>query len=185
MTVKRLGRAFYERPAIDVAGDLLGKYLVHVTRGVERVGRIVEVEAYLGPHDLAAHSAKGLTPRTRVMFGPPGHAYVYLIYGMYHCMNVVTDREGHASAVLLRALEPVENVSGRTQGPGLLCRAMEIDRRLNGHDLLSDHFHIAAPASAEPFSIVKRPRVGVDYAGHWAKRLLRFYIRGNAYVSKP
>lgn len=183
--MKRLGRAFYDRAAIDVARDLLGKYLVHVSRGVERVGRIVEVEAYLGPHDLAAHSAKGLTPRTKVMFGPPGHAYVYLIYGMYHCMNVVTDREGHASAVLLRALEPVKNLNGRTQGPGLLCRAMEIDRRLNGHDLLSENFHIAVPASAEPFFVVKRPRVGVDYAGHWARRLLRFYIRGNAFVSKP
>lgn len=183
--MKPLGRVFYDRPAIEVARDLLGKHLVHVARGVERVGRIVEVEAYLGPHDLAAHSARGLTPRTKVMFGPPGHAYVYLIYGIYHCMNVVTEREGHASAVLLRALEPVKNVTGRTQGPGLLCRAMDIDRRLNGHDLVSETFHIAAPDAAEPFAIVKRPRVGVDYAGHWARRLLRFYIRGNAFVSKP
>nr|WP_197703196.1 DNA-3-methyladenine glycosylase [Sulfurifustis variabilis] len=185
IAMKRLGRVFYNRPAIEVAHDLLGKYLVHVSGGVERVGRIVEVEAYLGPHDLAAHSAKGMTPRTKVMFGPPGHAYVYLIYGIYHCMNVVTDREGHASAVLLRALEPVRNVAGPTQGPGLLCRAMAIDRRLHGHDLVSEHFYIAAPPRAEPVVMVKRPRVGVDYAGHWAKRLLRFYIRGNPFVSKP
>jgi DNA-3-methyladenine glycosylase len=145
----------------------------------------VEVEAYLGPHDLAAHSAKGLTERTRVMFGPPGHAYVYFIYGMYHCMNVVTGREGHASAVLLRAIEPVKNIEGRTCGPGLLCRAMKIDRQLNAQDLLSDNFYIAAPEAAESFSIIKRPRIGVDYARHWAKRHLRFYIKGNPFVSRP
>jgi DNA-3-methyladenine glycosylase len=180
----KLDRTFYDRDPIEVAQALLGKLLVRVVDGSERVGRIVEVEAYLGPHDLAAHSARGLTPRTRVMFGPPGHAYVYLIYGIYHCMNVVTQAEGTASAVLLRALEPVRNVSGRTQGPGLLCRALEIDKRLNGHDLLSDDFFIAADQPAQRFSIVKRPRIGVDYAGLWARRLLRFYIRGNAYVSR-
>ena len=136
----RLPRTFYDRDTVEVARDLLGKLLVHAAAGVERIGRIVEVEAYLGPHDLAAHSARGLTARTRVMFGPPGHAYVYLIYGMYHCMNVVTQAEGKASAVLLRALEPVANLDGRTQGPGLLCRAMRIDGQLNGHDLLSDDF---------------------------------------------
>ena len=159
-------------------------HLVHVVAGVERVGRIVEVEAYLGPHDLAAHSAKGLTQRTKPMFGPPGHAYVYLIYGMYHCMNVVTQPEGVASAVLLRALEPVEHLEGRTQGPGLLCRAMHIDKRLNAHDLLSDDFYVADDGYPRKLSIVKRPRIGVDYAGHWAKRLLRFYIRKNPYVSR-
>jgi DNA-3-methyladenine glycosylase len=166
-----------------VARDLLGKCLVHRGDGAPRVSRIVEVEAYLGPHDLAAHSARGLTPRTRVMFGPPGYAYVYLIYGMYQCMNVVTQAEGKASAVLLRAVEPIQNVTGRTQGPGLLCRAMGIDGRLNGHDLLSRNFYIADDGT-EVESIVKRPRIGVDYAGHWAKRLLRFYIRGNPYVSR-
>ena len=135
--MRRLPRSFYNRDTIVVARELLGKYVVHQSRGVKRIGRIVEVEAYLGPHDLAAHSARGLTDRTKVMFGPPGHAYVYLIYGMYYCMNVVTEREGHASAVLLRALEPVKNVEGRTCGPGLLCKAMRIDKRLNAHDLLS------------------------------------------------
>ena len=183
--MKRLPRDFYDRDTIEVAKDLLGKHLVHVSGGVERVGRIVEVEAYLGPHDLAAHSAKGLTPRTKVMFGPPGHAYVYLIYGMYHCMNVVTQAEGVASAVLLRALEPVKHVEGRTQGPGLLCRAMHIDRKQNGHDLVSDDFYVGDVGSHRKISIVKRPRVGVDYAGHWARRLLRFYVRGSAFVSRP
>ena len=186
MASRKLPRSFYDRDTVAVAQDLLGKHLVHVVAGVQRVGRIVEVEAYLGPHDLAAHSARGLTPRTRVMFGPPGHAYVYLIYGMHWCMNVVTQPEGQASAVLLRAVEPVKNIEARTQGPALLCKAMGIDKRLNGHDLLSDEFHIAAPeGEPHPIRIVKRPRIGVDYAGHWARRLLRFYIRGNAFVSKP
>ena len=182
--MRKLERSFYDRDTIQVAQELLGKLLVRKVDGAQRVGRIVEVEAYLGPHDLAAHSARGLTPRTRVMFGPPGHAYVYLIYGVYHCMNVVTQAEGTAAAVLLRALEPVDNVAGRTQGPGLLCRAMEIDKRLNGHDLLSEDLFIAAGEPAPRFSIARRPRIGVDYAGVWARRLLRFYIRGNPYVSR-
>src|SRR5215475_8347659 len=159
--MKKLPRSFYDRDTIVVARDLLGKFLVHVDDGVKRIGKIVEVEAYVGPHDLAAHSSKGLTERTKVMFGPPGHAYVYFIYGMYYCMNVVTERDGKAAAVLLRAIEPVKNVDGRTQGPGLLCRAMDIDKRLNAHDLLSDDFHIAAPTEARSFRIMKRPRIGV------------------------
>ena len=181
----KLPRAFYERTTVVVARDLLGKYLVHQSNDLQRIGRIVEVEAYLGPHDLAAHSSRGMTERTKVMFGPPGHAYVYFIYGMYYCMNVVTEPAGHASAVLLRAVEPVQNVEGRTQGPGLLCRALGIDKRLNTHDLLSDDFYIAAPRLAEPFTIVNRARIGVDYARQWARRKLRFYIKGNAFVSRP
>src|SRR5947209_2880510 len=146
--MKSLPRHFYDRDAELVAPELLGKLLVHRLGREQRVGHIVETEAYLGPHDLAAHSSKGLTARTEVMFGPPGHAYVYFIYGMYFCMNVVTEREGHASAVLLRALEPVKNLKGRTCGPGLLCRAIGIDKRLTGHDLLSDDFYIASPTTA-------------------------------------
>src|SRR6185295_3940781 len=156
--MRKLPRKFYDRDTIEVAHDLLGMHLVHVVGGVERVGRIVEVEAYLGPHDLAAHSARGRTARTQVMFGPPGHAYVYLIYGIYNCVNVVTQAEGTASAVLLRALEPVKNVEGRTQGPGLLCKAMGIDRSLNGHDLLSTSFYVADDGALERPAIVKRQR---------------------------
>ena len=185
MIVEKLERPFYDRDTVLVAKDLLGKYLIHRFDDVERIGRIVEVEAYLGPHDLAAHSARGLTERTKIMFGAPGHAYVYLIYGIHCCMNVVTESEGRAAAVLLRALEPVKNVEERTQGPGLLCKAMRIDRRLNGHDLLSDDLYIAAGPEVPPPVIVKRPRIGVDYAGHWARRLLRFYIKGNRFISKP
>lgn len=186
-----LTRDFYDRDTVQVARELLGKQLIHVVDGVLRVGRIVETEAYLGSHDKAAHSSRGRTPRTEVMYGQPGHAYVYLIYGMHCCMNVVTEREGNAAAVLLRAVEPISNVDGRTQGPGLLCRALHIDRSCNARDLVStDLFISEADISGDDqrtqrISIVRRPRIGVNYAGHWAKRLLRFYIRGNAFVSKP
>ena len=185
MVMQPLPRAFYNRDTILVARELLGKHLVRVMPEGNRIGRIVEVEAYLGPHDLAAHTSKGLTERTRVMFGPPGHSYVYMVYGMHHCLNVVTEPAGHGAAVLLRALEPVAGLVGRTSGPGLLCRALGIDRRWNGHDLLSENFFIADPGTAEAVKIVARPRVGVDYAKHWARRKLRFYERGNPFVSRP
>jgi DNA-3-methyladenine glycosylase len=181
---RKLSREFYARDTVTVARELLGKYLVRVTGGVERIARIVEVEAYLGPHDLASHSSRGRTPRTEVMFGPPGHAYVYLIYGVHHCTNVVTEPEGSGSAVLLRALEPVENIEGRTQGPGLLSRAMDIDRSLTGHDLLSDDFYLARPPEPEPFDVVATSRIGVGYAGEWAGEPLRFYIAGNPFISR-
>lgn len=176
----KLNRSFYDRDTVTVARELLGKCLVHG----DRVGRIVEVEAYVGAHDKASHSCRGLTARNATMFGPPGHAYVYLIYGMYWCMNVVTEGLGHASAVLIRAVEPVGGIKTRTQGPGLLCRAMGIDRHLNGRDLLSADFYITDDLPAR-FRIVKRPRIGVDYAGSWARRHLRFYIAGNPFVSRP
>ena len=158
--------------------------LAHRVDGHLRIGRIVETEAYLGAHDLASHSSRGRTARTEVMFGPPGHAYVYLIYGVHHCLNVVTEQEGHATAVLIRALEPVEHLEGATKGPGLLCRAMGIDRRQNRHDLISDDLFIAQPDRPEPFEIVARPRIGVHYAREWAERPLRFYVAGNAYISR-
>jgi DNA-3-methyladenine glycosylase len=184
--VRALPRSFYDRDAETVARELLGMLLAHRVDGTLRVGRIVETEAYLGPHDLASHSSRGRTARTEVMFGPPGHAYVYMIYGVHNCLNVVTGAEGRAAAVLIRALEPVRAIEGSTKGPGLLCRALGIDRSRNGHDLVSRDLFIAAPepAPAEPPEIVARPRIGVDYAGEWAGRPLRFLIRGNPYVSR-
>lgn len=180
-----LSKEFYVRDTVVVAKELLGCLLVHRIKGAKLVGKIVEVEAYLGAHDLAAHSAKGVTNRTRIMFGPPGYAYVYLIYGLYHCMNVVTEPEGNGAAILIRALEPVQNIERPTRGPGLLCKAMQIDRTLNGADLCRSNLYILGPApSNNPISIVERPRIGVDYAGDWAKLPLRFYIEGNAFVSK-
>src|SRR5688572_32880768 len=134
-TCATLGPAFFERPADLVARELLGSAVVRRIRGERIALTISETEAYLGPHDLACHAARGRTARTEVMFGPPGHAYVYLIYGMHHCVNAVTEREGHAAAVLIRALEPGPGVQGRTDGPGRLCKALEIDRSHNGLDL--------------------------------------------------
>lgn len=180
----QLPRAFYERNTITVAKELLGKYLVHDDGNQERIGKIVEVEAYLGPHDLASHSSKGLTQRTKVMFGPAGFAYVYLIYGVYYCTNVVTESEGTGSAVLLRALEPIQNIQERTQGPGLLSKAMRIDKTMNQHDLISDTFYIAEMDNQPNFTIIEKPRIGVHYAKHWADQLLRFYIGGNPFISR-
>lgn len=121
------------------------------------------------------------------MFGPPGHAYVYLIYGVHFCLNAVTESEGHGAAVLIRALEPVMGLpkGANTRGPGLLCRALAIDRALDGTDLLGDELFVVSPPPNSPaFSIVRRPRIGVDYAGAWARRLLRYYVRGNPWVSR-
>ena len=183
-SAKPLPRDFYARDTKTVAVELLGKNLVHHCSEGMRIGRIVEVEAYLGPHDKASHSAKGVTPRTRVMFGPPGHAYVYLIYGIHHCMNVVTEAEGHGAAVLLRALAPVAGIEGRTSGPGLLCKAMGIDRSLNGIDLCGNALYVTEE-NGETFSVSRRPRIGVGYAGRWAKQHLRFYIQDSPHISRP
>jgi DNA-3-methyladenine glycosylase len=158
-------------------------HLVHDDRGELRVGRIVETEAYQGPHDLAAHSSKGRTARTDVMFGPPGHAYVYFIYGFWNCLNVVTRAEGTPHAVLLRALEPVSGIPDRTWGPGLLCRAMNIDRSLNRADLTGERLWIERPARKRPVRIARGARIGVDYAGDWAQRPWRFFDRDSPYVS--
>lgn len=187
--MQKLSRDFFARNTIEVAKDLLGTHLVLRTGKLDKIARIVEVEAYLGVHDLAAHSSKGITKRTKIMFGPPGFAYVYLIYGIHHCMNIVTEPEGCGSAVLIRAVEPVSNVEGNTKGPGLLCKAMGIDLSLNGHDLCSDDFYIAhtddlAGAQTRPIRIIRRPRIGVAYAGKWAEELLRFYIEGNQFISR-
>ncbi len=174
-------REFYAQPAEVVARGLIGAELVRVLPSGRAVGRVVEVEAYVGPEDRACHAFHGRTGRTEVMFGPPGHAYVYLIYGMHHCLNVVTNPEGHAAAVLIRALEPVEGIAASTRGPGRLCKALSIDRSLNGADLCGGALHLrpGRPAGI----VVTTPRIGVDYAGPWAKKKLRFLEAGNPWVS--
>jgi DNA-3-methyladenine glycosylase len=179
-----LPRDFYARKTATVAKDLLGRVLVHQHGDIRRAGRIVETEAYVGPHDLACHASKGRTARTEVLFGPPGTAYVYLIYGMYDCFNAVTEPEGHASAVLVRAVSPIEGCDGKTDGPGKLCRAMHITRTHNRLDLTGAHLFVEEGTPVTARKIERGPRIGVDYAGDWAHEPLRFWIRGDAHVSR-
>lgn len=170
--------AFSARDTVEVAKALLGCFLVHR----RAVGRIVEVEAYLGPHDLACHSAKGRTARTEVMFGPPGHAYVYLIYGMHHCVNVVT---GGGAAVLIRAVEPVEGFApdARGDGPGRLTRSMHLTRAQNG--LRLDRAPLFLAEGSPVTRLGSSARIGVDYAGpRWSRRRLRFFDASSPHVSK-
>jgi DNA-3-methyladenine glycosylase len=181
----RLPRSFYAREARQVAKAVLGKALVHLDAGVRRAARIVEAEAYHGEEDEASHARFGPTRRAAIMFGPPGFAYVYLIYGRSHCMNVVTSREGCPSAVLLRAAEPIEGCLHSTTGPGNLCRALGIRREAhNGLDLMGEELFLEdGPAPAE--RIVASPRVNVGFAGRWAEKPWRYSLQGNRFVSRP
>ena len=189
-------RAWFDRPAIEVAPDLLGARLLHATPDGTIGGRIVEVEAYAGPEDLAAHSSRGRTPRNAVMFGPPGHLYVYLIYGLHHCLNVVAGPGEKPEAVLIRALELDEGIglaralrgprppdARLAAGPGNVGRALGVDRRLSGADLLSGPVRIE-PRSGPLPPIRSGPRIGVDYAGPWAARPMRFWIADDPHLSR-
>ena len=173
----RLPRSFYARPTVEVARDLLGKVIRH---GVASA-RIVETEAYLSTNDAAAHSARGQTPRTRVIFGPPGRAYVYLIYGMHYCLNVVAEPEGVAGCVLIRAVEPLAGVLHPSNGPGKLTRALGITLEHYGADLTRGPLTIHSPTSDEKFAIATSPRIGINKS---ADLPLRFFIPGNPFVSR-
>jgi DNA-3-methyladenine glycosylase len=187
-------RAWFDRPSPQVAQDLLGMRLVHSTPDGLTAARIVEVEAYQGPEDLAAHSSHGRTARNAVMFGPPGHIYVYFVYGMHHCMNVVCGPGEKPEAVLIRAAaieEGLELAQARrgsvperrlAAGPGNLAKALGIDRTLNGADLLRGPLRLAWGEA--PGEVVSRPRIGVDYAGAWAARPLRFLVRDDPHISR-
>lgn len=181
---RKLPRSFYARDTLTVARELIGLHLVHVGNGRQQVGRIVETEAYQGPKDLAAHSSRGRTARTEVMFGPPGYAYVYLIYGFWNCLNVVTATAGVPHAILIRGLAPLTGIDDTTHGPGLLCRALHIDRSLSGADLGGNVLWIEQPADAWRKPRIRRgPRIGVGYAGDWAQKPWRFFDRDSPYVS--
>lgn len=188
-------RGWFDRSALEVAPDLLGKRLLHRTEAGTVGGRIVETEAYTGPEDLAAHSARGRTPRTRVMFGPPGHLYVYLVYGIHHCINVVCGPGAKPEAVLIRAVAIDEGAAlARARrgvsvpearlaaGPGNVAAAFGIDRSLDGVDLLSGPVRLLD--GPKPPAVTRRPRVGVDYAGAWAARPYRFLIADDPHVSR-
>ncbi len=184
-----LPRRFYARDAKVVARALLGMHLlIRHPQGIA-VGRIVETEAYQGPADRAAHSVGGRrTARTEVMYGSAGHAYVYLIYGMWNCLNVVSATAGTPHAVLLRAVEPVSGFDAPCWGPGLLCRALGIDRRHNGLDLCASGpdeptLWLERPKHPRPLRATTGTRIGVEYAGDWAQRPWRFYDRDSPYVS--
>jgi DNA-3-methyladenine glycosylase len=182
-----LPRSFYERPTTLVARELLGKVIVRRLPGALRLARIVEVEAYLGVRDQASHARRGPTPRAAIMFGPPGRLYVYLVYGMHHCMNFVTEQDGTAGAVLIRAAAPIEDEAHPREmaGPGKLCAVLAVSLAQKGLDLTaSDSPLIVVDVGAPAPRIAAARRIGVDYAGPWARRLLRFYVPGHPSVSK-
>ena len=201
----RLPRAFYDRDTEQVARDLVGcRLMQRRSDGTLSSARIVETEGYLGPHDLACHTARGRTPRTEVMFGAPGHVYVYMVYGMHFCLNFVTEPAGHGSAVLIRALEPAPepvlapvlapasepeihrgrgSVRPRLDGPARLTKALGISLAHNGLDLVEGDALWVLPPDRPVDALSAGPRVGVGYAGEWALRPLRFWETGSPWVS--
>lgn len=202
--MEKLERSFYRKTALVLAKDLLGKYLVLHNNNEKLVGKIVETEAYMGFNDKAAHTYNGRrTPRVEAMYGEEGHAYVYIIYGMYNCFNVVAAEKDIAQAVLVRALEPIEGfeimslnrfkktfnqlkksqIIGLTSGPGKLCGAFGITREMNGEDLTGDRLYICA-GEEEKFDIIETTRVGIDYAEEAKDFPWRFYIKDNNFVSR-
>lgn len=195
----KLPREFYTRPnVVTVARELLGKLLVIPVRNGRRVsGRIVEVEAYRGPEDRAAHSYGGRrTKRTETMYGIGGTVYVFFVYGMYNQFNVVTNVEDNPHAILIRAIEPVEGIEvmrtrrrgqpdhNLANGPGKLCLALGIDRKLDATDLTGDRVWIEDAAKLPPSQIAAGPRIGIDYAGEWVAKPWRFWIKNNSFVSR-
>lgn len=188
MKLRTLPRAFYERPTETVAKDLLGKVIVRRpdAGGPPLLARIVEVEAYLGERDQASHARRGPTPRAAIMFGPPGHVYTYLIYGIHVCLNFVAKPDGVAGAVLIRAAEPMGwSADPRLlAGPGKLCRALGIALAHKGLDLADPAGAISvADDRSPPPRAARSARIGVDYAGDWAGRPLRFFVQGHPSVS--
>jgi DNA-3-methyladenine glycosylase len=194
--LKKLERAFYERETLDVARDLLGKYLVHHTTDGKTVGKIVEVEAYVGVNDAACHAYNGKnTKRTKIMFGQGGHAYIYLIYGVYYCMNIVTNQEHYPEAVLIRALEPIDgldimqkrrktdNKLNLCSGPGKMCNAMGISKSQNEMDLCGETMYLLSGEVVPSEDIIATPRINIDYAEEAREYPWRFIIKDNPFVS--
>lgn len=195
----RLTSSFFNRKTILVAQELLGKALIYKQNDQTLSGIIVETEAYIGPKDLASHASRGKTPRNEVMFDSAGFWYIYLIYGFYNCLNIITEEKGYPAAVLIRAIEPISGIDlmeirrhnkkleNLTNGPGKLCQAFSIDKKLN---------HTSAVNKKSPLfigdmglkipktKIIKTTRIGVDYAKEWKDKPLRFYIKDSPFISK-
>ena len=198
MTMSRLSREFFARDTLTVARELLGQRLVRLLDGDRLSGRIVEVEAYVGEEDQASHARFGPTRRNAPMYGPPGHAYVYLIYGMHHCLNFVTGREGFPAAVLVRALEPLEGIDAMrarrgdrpdvqlTSGPARLCQALDVDRRFDGADLCAPAalLFLEQDGVVPDDAVVAGPRVGVRGDEEAINVPWRFCVRDNRHVSR-
>ncbi|OGY42125.1 MAG: hypothetical protein A2Y67_01910 [Candidatus Buchananbacteria bacterium RBG_13_39_9] len=214
--MRRLTKNFYQQDTFKLAKSLLGKYLVRKINNKTLLGKIVEVEAYYGPDDLASHASRGKTPRTQIMFSQPGLAYIYLIYGMYYCFNIVTEAKNFPAAVLIRALEPISGLpqmyknrylnkkkdnfilhpSALTNGPSKLCQAFKIDKKLNGHNLITSRIiylaenpkekisaNSGSASGGKPSQIQSAKRIGVDYAGDYKHKLWRFYLKNNPFIS--
>jgi len=194
----KLGLEFYQRDGVNVAYDLLGKLLIRELEGQKIITKIVETEAYIGPEDKGCHAYQNKrTKRTEVMFGRAGYAYVYLIYGMYNCLNIVTAKKGKPEAVLIRAVELIEGldiireyrdikskkVEELTNGPGKLCQALAIDRDLNGYDMVNGG-KLYILDSDEKVEVVTDKRINIDYAEEYRDKLWRFYIKDNSFVSR-
>ncbi|RJR30723.1 DNA-3-methyladenine glycosylase [Candidatus Parcubacteria bacterium] len=192
---------FFLQPTIKVARKLLGSFLIRKIGNKTIIGKIVETEAYCGTRDLASHAAKGKTPRTEIMFGPAGYAYIYLIYGMYFCLNIVTEKKDYPAAVLIRALQPIKGIKTMENnrklklkkqninelkklcsGPGKLCQALGIDKSLNKENLIKSK-KLLIKRGANKIKIVSASRIGVDYAGKYKDKKWRFYVKDNPYIS--
>jgi len=190
MKQKRLKRLFFVRPTLTIARELLGKYLVRKIGREKIVGRIVETEAYIGPEDRASRAFGGkITPRNKTEYLEGGHIYIYLCYGMHWQLNITTAKAGQPECVLLRALEPVEAKAGREKvasGPGKLCRWMRLDKSFDGEDLVASKrvWLEARGKRTKKSQIIATGRIGIDYAGKWAKKPWRFYIKNNPFVSR-
>lgn len=195
-TIKRLSRSYYECDSVTLAKDLLGKYLVHESPEGKTIGKIVETEAYRGPLDAAAHSHSGKpTERTKIMFGPGGFAYVYLIYGIHYCLNIVAGVEGFPEVVLLRALEPIEGIDlmkkrrhtdkllNLCSGPGKLCAALGITKKHYGMDLCGNELYLLSGEKIVKSDTASTPRINIGYAGEAIAYPWRYIVKTSQFLS--
>jgi DNA-3-methyladenine glycosylase len=171
----RLKPEFFNQNTLTVAQKFLGKYLVSNKNGILKVGQIVETEAYIGTNDLACHASHSKTPRNKIMWDSPGFVYVYLVYGLHHLINIITEPEGSPAAVLIRALKPIQNISSSTDGPGKLTKALNIDKFDHGLNILNSDQLFISDLGEHLKKIQKLPRVGINYAGEpWISKPWRF-----------